>query len=190
MVNQAASRTVVMSCKVSAVTGNTFAAASNSRSFEGAIGCGVVAGCASGSLMNLTNPDKRRGGCGMTMLTVVGRWCDQGVNLDLSSMVVVMGVKVSGMTLGTGAAGTAVDSCITIAVGAGYACACCIRVTEVAGVVVGVDDLVSTVMAVDTKGGGCDCSSVIVAMQGGEEGRTMTNKTLRVRCNCNNQRPV
>ena len=89
------------------------------------------------------------------------------VLFDLRRVVVVVAVEVADMTLGTGAAGAAIDPGIAVAVGTVYLGAIGAGVTDKARILVNSGDDVAA-MAVDTEGGGRNLCRMIMTMGTGE----------------------
>lgn len=121
VVDRAAGGAMVMAGEEGRVAGDAFAAASDSRAFELAVGGRIVAGGASIVGMNLTAADERCGGGGVAAHTVRHGGGGGGgrVHLDLVGVIVVVGIEVSGMAGGAGAAIAKVRRGIAVAVNAG-----------------------------------------------------------------------
>ena len=185
MVNGAAGAAVVMAREVTAMTGATLSATGNSRGLQAAVGGGVMAGDTTLGIMNLSHSDIRRTDRAMAVGTIGGVRVGDGVFLHLGAVVMAMGVKIGSVTLSTGTAVAAVDGGVTI--GAGNARTVDVRVAQVAAVVMNrADD--GAGVTVHAQGGAGDGQAVIMAVQCGKEGGTVTADALRIRGDGHDQR--
>jgi len=115
----------------------------------------------------------------MAAYAIAGRRDGHGIDLDLSRMIMCVGVKVCGMTLGAGASGAAIDCGVTMTSGARDAGAIFWRMTESTGVFVHSGDDVAGV-AIDAERGAGHRGGMIVCMAA--EVSCMTTCTLTT-CN-------
>lgn len=118
MINQTACRAMIMADKISGVAGDTFPTTGNRRSLKRTVGRSIVTGSTAINRMHLTGANKWCDGGDMTADAVGRSGCRGQVLFDLSSVVMVMAVKVATMALSTGTAIAAVDSGIPVAVSA------------------------------------------------------------------------
>lgn len=145
---------MVVASEVAGVAGDTFAAASDRRGFQGAVGCRVVAGNTTVYGMNLACADKRRAGGAMAGNAIGRRGRDGNVYLDLCAVVMAMSGEVGIVALCASASSAPIDCGIAMAIDANSASTVCWVMTTAASVMNRGDDVPS--VAAHAEAGGSD----------------------------------